>query len=280
MLAASTPQDERLSKADHLHAAAEHLEAAGFHADAERFRKTESEERAHRAADSTQIVVHVRMLEFSRSELSNLDSEKYGGSKGTSVLKLLEKSQDRQGKPGDFVVAANVDAKLQSLIEDLRKDHRVDVLYEPDLCVCAGRPASLLVGGSIGYQEKDADGKDVTKFKDYGTSVDVVAQIVAKDQIHLDLRIRKSEPDAALAVGTLPAFHTRELETGINVGSGSTCALYGGIEQRPLPASPLSSFGEMLGLSSGPKTVDEIELLVTVKAEIVPKEAAKPSVTR
>ena len=284
------------TKAEHLRLAAAHLEAAGLKEEAQRVRQRAAKEPSHTTVAARQpILVELRMLELPWTKLDKLSSERYGGSKGMSVMELLSKLQSACADPRSPTFSASLDPnKLLSLIEALRKDHLVEPLAEPSLVVVPGRSASVFVGGELGYSWKDPQGKEVTMFKEYGTRADVVALLVSGDRIHLDLRLRKSELDEAHStqVGDqkVPALKTREIETGVDVHSGQTVALVGAVEQRmPVVASPPGAAGNKPDAGSAPgrarTDVEEFQTLVLVKAEIVTKSiadaaAAKPAARR
>ena len=119
-------------------------------------------------------------------------------------MALLSKLQSAGAAPGSPTFPLSSDAKLVSLIEALRKDGLVKVLAEPTLITMSGRPAYMLVGGEFPYPDKDLQGKEVAAFKEYGTRFDVVPLIVSSDRIHLDFRLRVSEPDIAHGVQIAP----------------------------------------------------------------------------
>ncbi len=87
--ARSSPGPANETKAEHLHIAAEHLEAAGCTEEAKRVRQMEAEERSH--STGAFVVVDLRMIEFRPAKLAEISSERYGGTKGISVLDLLTK---------------------------------------------------------------------------------------------------------------------------------------------------------------------------------------------
>jgi hypothetical protein len=282
-----------LSKADHLRIAAEHLDSAGMPDEAERFRKLEAaEERAHRGAETAKIFVHIQMLEFSPKELSKLDSQCYSGSKGTSVMELIAKLQKASSPPGPSDNVLRLPAPIggspaqvaisgptfRSLIKALCKDRNIRVRADPDLIVTSGRPTYILEGGEIGYRTKDAEGKDVIGFKEYGTRVDLLAVRLSGDRIHLDCRLRLSEVDKENSINGIPALKSREVETGVEVRSGETIAIGGLIESRGrvVPARPAASDKpEKSGdRKEAHRVTEEIESLFMVTAEIVTASSA------
>jgi Flp pilus assembly secretin CpaC len=290
-----------LSKSDHLDVAAEHLEAAGLKDEAQQFRQDKAEERAHRRSETAQIVAHVRMLEFSHTELSELDSQPYGGNKGTSVMELLAKLNNRLSLPGaDNVLrlpaptggnaarAASSGPTFRSLIKALCKEGHMHTRAEPDLMATFGRPTYILDGGEIGYRTKDADGKETVSFKEYGTRVDLLAVRLPSGRIHLDCRLRVSEPDAENSVDGIPAVRSREVETGVEFKSGETIVIGGLREARTRVVAAPPAAGDKPEKSGRPKELhitEEIETMFMVTADLVTEGSAdtanaKPTVQR
>jgi len=281
---ASTAQADRasppalLSKADHLRIAAEHLEAAALKEEAQRVRQIAAKEASRPATAFPQFVrVDLHMLELPQTRLGKLNSERYGGSKDVSVMALLSKLQSVGAAPGRPALLPAPDSKLLSLIEALRRDGLVKVLAEPTMITSPDRPAYMHVGGELPYPEKDIQGKEVVAFKEYGTRFDVLPQIVSSDRIHLDLRLRVSEPDNANGVQVgdqkIPALNTRETEVGLDLRPGQTIALGGLVEQRTRAAGPAAVTGDKRradgACGEAGAVVEEFQLFVLVKAELV-----------
>ncbi len=281
-----------LSKADHLRIAAEHLEAAGLKEEAQRVRQIAAKEASHPATACPQFVqVDVQMLELSQTRLGKLSSERYGGSKDMSVMELLSKLQSGGAAPGNPTLSPSSNSKLLSLIEALRKDGLVKVLSEPSLMTVPDRSAYMLVGGEFPYPDKDVQGKAVASFKEYGTRLDVLAQIISGDRIHLDFRLRVSERDDVHGVQVgdekIPALTSREMEAGLDLRPGQTIVLGGLVERRMPAAAPAAAADDKRNASGvfGEAVAEKFQLVVLLKAELVPKgmlenAAVKPAIPR
>ena len=216
-----------------------------------------AEEEAHPTTPPPQmVVVNLHMLEFSRTELGKLDSEPYGGSKDMSVLELLTELRAPGGKQGE---TASADPKLLSLVEALRKDDLMLVVAQPSVMTLSDWPVYIRLGGHIDYPVKDSQGIEVTKTLEYGLQSDVTPHVESTERIHLDFRLCKSELDEAHSVQVgdqkIPALIAREVEAGVDLRSGQTLVVNGGVPRRTRE-SP---------------AVDEFSTLVLVKAEIVTK---------
>ena len=168
------------------------------------------------------------------------------------------------------------------------------MLSEPDLVVSPGRPASLFVGGELAYRAKDIQGRYVTGVKEYGTRVDLIANLVSSESIHLDLRFRVSEPEDANAghviSETVPVVSRTGIETATDVRPGQTVVLCGSYvtTTQAVASPPAAVSGKPAGNRDRTDVctvVEELETLVLVKAEIVKKGTtdvakAKPAVWR
>ncbi len=260
------------SKADHLRIAADHLEAAGRSDEAKRIRQLDIQEQSK--SESAQILVNLRMFELPLNKLAEVDSARYGGAKGMSVLDWLKKLQSTGKLPGIDGVLPSLDPKLIALIEALRKDRLVWLRSEPNLIVTSGRPAYVQVGGEIGYRVKGADRKETVEHKEYGTRADVVAILLPGGRIHLDARLRVSELDPDHSVGTgkdaIPAIKGREIESGVDLRSGQTASIGGLVEQRTCPVGAKSQeTNDKSGATKEVRHVTEaVEMVVLLKAEL------------
>src|SRR5208283_1516914 len=107
------------------------------------------------------------------------------------------------------------------------------LVSEPDLVAISGRPAYMLVGGELGYTVQNGTTGPVSGFKEYGTRLDFVPLVLGNGRMHIDVRARVSEPDAAnTSAGGVPSITTREVETGVELRAGQTLAIAGLIQQR------------------------------------------------
>jgi hypothetical protein len=215
---------------------------------------------------SSFVLSHFHVVEVSLTKCCNVSSEKYGGSKDTNVAELLANLQSAQGASAtrnDQRLSESPHDRLAKLIEALCKDSLATSLAAPNLLCASGRPAHLLVGGEIPCRTKDAQGNEVVNFKEYGTRADVVAQFVSGDRIHLDLRIRLSEPDAANSLRNgetnIPALKVREMETALEFHPGQTFVLDGGVEKRKEVIN-----SERKGVHA---VINRVQMFVLVRAE-------------
>ena len=136
----------------------------------------------------------------------------------------------------------------------------------PLICWSAARSATqvtnALSGTSVGLKE-------------YGTRLDFVPIVLGNGRMHIDVRARVSEPDAANSTDGIPSLTTREVETGVELRAGQTLAIAGLIATARVEASnhglPWISEIPYLGVPfrSVSHQTNEVELIVLVTPEIV-----------
>jgi pilus assembly protein CpaC len=232
-----------------------------------------------------QTNLHVKVVEVSRSKMRQMGfdfSHTNGGNLFMSGVSGLLSSSNTFGAPTGapdgalkFAVLPNGgQTAFYGVLQALRTDNLGKIMSEPDLVAISGRPAYILVGGEIGYQTSSGLTGNVVGFKEYGTRLDFVPIVLGNGRIHLDIKSRVSQPDAANSVGGIPALATRETETGVEMRSGQTFAIAGLVEYRDeatntgLPwVSELPYVGAAFRNVS--HSINEVELLVLVTPELV-----------
>jgi pilus assembly protein CpaC len=238
-----------------------------------------------RVSGAQQAVLHVKVIEVSRTKLRNMGFDWAQLSSGGNVVwsgvngLLSTASGTPFGGPGaapDNTFKFNIGGAnaFYGVLNALRQDSLAKLLSEPDLVAISGRPGYILVGGEIGYQTTNAVTGTTVGFKEYGTRLDFVPVVLGNGRLHIDLRSRVSEPDAANSINGIPAIKSREVETGVELRAGQTLAIAGLIEQRSeasISGYPWISEVPYLGVpfSSKSHTTNEVELLVLITPQIV-----------
>jgi type II secretory pathway component GspD/PulD (secretin) len=272
--AAASDPDAALSKLDHLRLAARHLQAAGLSQETEHVRQIAAKEAAKERANSKNesIIVQLGMFEVSLTKLGHVNSEKYGGSKDMTLSQFLSKLQASLGADADAKgPSSQSDDRLWTLFQALHKDGLASVRAQPTVMTIPGQPASIFVGGQIGYQTKDADGKDITMFKEYGTRANVLTSFASDGRIHLDVGLRVSQlvpaSSAQVEKNSVPAITASGVKSDLDLRSGQTVLLGGLAEQRT----------EYVAVQPDGVRQDtnRVQTFVLVKAEIATKEAAQ-----
>jgi len=210
----------------HLLQAAAHLQAAGHKEDAERVRReAEQEKQALLArlakseaeaawitgpAGPAKVVVHIRMMEVSRTKLQRL---------GLDFAKLR----------GVDVIQAGpcwLDA-----LESHERGNLGKVLAEPTLTCVSGQPAMFQIGGQFPITIPGNAENVSIDYRPYGTQIDVLPQVLGNGRIRLELRLKVSELDAthSVVVGStsVPGVTTREMETGVEMAAGQALVISG-----------------------------------------------------
>jgi Flp pilus assembly secretin CpaC len=211
------------------------------------------------------VITELHVVEVSLTKLGETKAERYGGPKDMTVAELLSDLQSAHRantKDKGPERASPAGEKLAALVETLSKDCFAASLAQPHLLTISGRPGYLLVGGELPCRTKDAQGNEVISFKEYGTRADVVANAQSGERIHLDLRVRISQPDGAYA--DMPVLKVREMETALELRPGQTVALDGGIERRQ--EAVIGANNEVHEISN------RVQMFVLVRASIVEKD--------
>jgi pilus assembly protein CpaC len=238
-----------------------------------------------------QVLLHVKLMEVSRTKLRNLGFDFANISDGSIAMSGISGLLSETLTP-PVTLNANVNPAFMfsifknggnqaffGVLEALRQDGLSKILTEPTLVVTSGRPAYLLSGGEIGYQVSSGLSGTTVGFKEYGTRVDFVPLVLGNGKIHLDVRPSVSELDAANSIQGIPALKTRVVETGVEMEAGQTLAI-GGLVERITDATvqgfPWLSDIPVLGalFRSVHEETNEIELLILVTPEFA--EAMDP----
>jgi len=241
-----------------------------------------------RVSGAQQGLLHVKVYEVSRTKLRNMGFDwatvTSGGNvffSGVSGL-LTTATAAAPGQPATFAAPDNLFKfsiaganAFYGVLNAMRQDGLSKLLSEPDLVAISGRPAYMLVGGELGYTVQNGTTGPVSGFKEYGTRLDFVPLVLGNGRMHIDVRARVSEPDAAnTSAGGVPSITTREVETGVELRAGQTLAIAGLIQQRVeannqgIPwISEIPYLGFAFRMVS--HQTNEIELLIMVTPEIV-----------
>ncbi len=109
-------------------------------------------------------------------------------------------------------------------------------LARPVLLTREGEKATFLAGGEIPLPTSrtgTSGGADIRiDFKPYGILFHATPRRRANDTIWLDLLLEVSEVDEASAVGGVPGFRTRKVETKIALREAQTCVFTGLVQNR------------------------------------------------
>jgi len=112
-------------------------------------------------------------------------------------------------------------------IEALRTLGVAKILSEPTLTTVSGRPARIVSGGEIPFEQAAGLGATSIQFKPYGTIVDFVPIVQDTGKIRLEVRAEVSEPDYSQAINDNPPLITRSVDTAADLMSGQTMVVAG-----------------------------------------------------
>jgi pilus assembly protein CpaC len=238
-----------------------------------------------RVSGAQQAILHVKVIEVSRTKLRQMGFDwaqlsSNGNLVWSGVNGLLSTAAGAPfGGPGaapDNTFKFNIGSAnaFFGVLNALRQDSLAKLVSEPDLTAISGRTAYVLEGGEIGYQTTNAVTGTTVGFKEYGTRLDFVPVVLGNGRLHIDVRSRVSEIDAANSINGIPALKSREVETGVELRAGQTLAIAGLLEQKTeasVSGLPWISEIPYLGVPFSTKTfqTNEVELLVLITPQIV-----------
>ncbi len=242
-----------------------------------------------------QVLLHVKVMEVSRTKLRNLgfDFSQISGNNfvvsGVSGLISTVASSTlartgatlpstSAGGPTFLFNILDDGNAFFGVLEALRQDNLMKVLAEPNLVTVSGRPARFLSGGEFPILVPQSLGTTSIEYKSFGTELDFVPIVLGNGRIRLEVRPRVSEIDNTRSVTTnsitVPGLRTREVETGVEMQAGQTLAIAGLVqsrveaENRGLPwVSEVPYLGALFRRVHHQR--NEVELLIMVTPELV-----------
>lgn len=191
----------------------------------------------------TEIVLQVQVIELSRTKMRDLGGEFENALQTTDAA-------DRK--------------KVAEVVSLLKRKKALKVLAEPALLVSDGRPAHFFNGGQVSVPVTRADGSKTVEGRKIGTQIDLVANHVGGEWIHLNFRATTSELDPALSGAiektAVPGLRSREIDTALEMKLGQTAILGGGAEGKVVTVV------NWVGLPV--ETVQEVETLFLVTPQL------------
>ncbi|MFH1919500.1 MAG: hypothetical protein ABIP48_06390, partial [Planctomycetota bacterium] len=224
-----------------------------------------------------QVMLHVKVMEISRTKLRNLGFDwsiiTNGGLFTSGGSGLVDAAS------GLIVGSPNIrfdvlgDTDLFGVVEALRQDNLAKLLAEPTLVAISGRPAKFHVGGEFTIVPQGLAAAQPIQIE-YGTTVDFVAVVLGNGRIRLEVRPEVSQLDRTLTVDNIPALLTRKVDTGVEMQAGQTLAIAGLVQnriestRRGIPwVSDVPYVGALFRRVE--ERNNEIELLIFVTPELV-----------
>jgi pilus assembly protein CpaC len=238
---------------------------------------------------SSQILLHVRFAEVSRSALNSL------GNQIVDVLNPHEASTDgdwRGSTDSDGVVELsliNSTSHLRTVIKALRETGDYMSLAEPTLLALDGEQASFLAGGEFPFptvQGANQSNAVSIEWREFGVRLNFTPTVTNFGNIRLAIAPEVSSLDFSQGLSIsgfeMPAILSRRAETQVELREGQSLAIAGLLDrsmQENIRKIPILGDIPILGMLF--KSKDErqqlTELLVIVSPEIVqPSDAAPP----
>jgi len=240
-------------------------------------------------AGTQQVLLHVKVMEVSRTKLRSLGFDFAQITNGSlvysSVSGLIGAVTQSSGvntiaTSGNQTLTFRIaegNSTFFGVLRALRQDNLMKVLAEPTLVTVSGRPAFFQVGGEIPILVPESLGTVAIEYKKYGTQIDFVPIVLGNGRIRLEVKPRVSEIDPTRSVTinstTVPGMRVREVETGVEMVAGQTLAIAGLVQNR-VDAShrgfPVLADVPYLGAAfrSVQEENNEIELMIMVTPEL------------
>lgn len=192
-----------------------------------------------------QVMIEARIVE------ANVDYDKSVGVRWGGLLRNkghwsgggVGKSPSGEGEPPDsspFVDLGVVNASFglgiafitDNVLLDLEltameKGGNGEVISQPKVVTSNKETARILKGTEIPYQEATAEGATSVSFKEASLSLEVTPQITPDDQVIMEVRVTKDEPDYLNKLNDVPPIKKNEVTAKVLVRDGETIVLGG-----------------------------------------------------
>lgn len=233
------------------------------------------------------VLLHVRMMEVSRSKLrqlgfdwANINGDDFVVQSVSGIIAAVDPLAQVATAGGDTVRLGIVSGSntFFGFLEALRRNNMVKVLANPTIVTTSGRPAAFNVGGEFPILVPGGLGTTTVEYKQFGTRVDFVPIVLGNGNLRLEVRPQISEVDTARSVSvgnvTVPGLRDRWVDTAVEMKPGQTLALAGLVQERietenkGIPwLADLPWAGALFRRVQ--EQINEIELLIMVTPELV-----------
>jgi pilus assembly protein CpaC len=184
------------------------------------------------------ILLHVKVLEVSRTKLRNLGFDWAQLSSG--IVQSVSGTLPAVASGGAisplmpagtstlrFGIAPG--STFTGFLEALRENDLARLMAEPTLVTLDGRPATFNVGGIVPIPVNQALGVTTVTYRPFGTQIDFVPIILGNGMVRLEVRPDITEIDPSLRdqVTGVPGFRQRSADTAVELRAGQTLAIAG-----------------------------------------------------
>lgn len=109
----------------------------------------------------------------------------------------------------------------------MEKGGNGEVISQPKVVTSNKETARILKGTEIPYQEATSEGATSVSFKEASLSLEVAPQITPDDQVIMEVRVTKDEPDYLNKLNDVPPIKKNEVNAKVLVRDGETIVLGG-----------------------------------------------------
>ena len=235
----SEQADVRTSdKVAHLRRAVQHLTAAErpalarrvareaeFEEKLEQIRRLQAEVQKLRVTSTTEqaVILQLKIMELQVTKMRKLGLD-FQFASGSGFEQITGEVTDKLGA-------------FNGLIDALRQHELVRVLAEPTMVTVSGRPATFQSKGEFPIVVPRNRGKQAVEYRQFGTRVDCMAEVMDSGRIRLQLCPTISEIDTSRSVtiqgSPVPALRTRSVDTAVEMEAGQTLILSGMTQSGP-----------------------------------------------
>ncbi len=129
------------------------------------------------------------------------------------------------GTLGLSILGSNVLVDME--ISAMQAEGLGEIISSPRVLTANGQAAYIKQGKEIPYQEASSSGATTTSFKEAVLQTVVTPQITPNNNVIMDIKVQKDEPDWTRSVNGVPPLDKREVNTKVQVNNGETVVLGG-----------------------------------------------------
>ncbi|MEW6445264.1 MAG: type IV pilus secretin PilQ [Pseudomonadota bacterium] len=134
-------------------------------------------------------------------------------------------SGNAAGSLGLAILGSNVLIDLE--LSALQSEGKGEVVSSPRVITANGQKATIKQGKEIPYLEQTSSGATNVAFKEAVLATEVTPQITPNNNVIMDIKVQKDEPDFTRLVNGVPPIDKREVVTKVQVKNGETVVLGG-----------------------------------------------------
>ncbi|MFZ5512923.1 MAG: type IV pilus secretin PilQ [Pseudomonadota bacterium] len=129
------------------------------------------------------------------------------------------------GSLGLAVLGSNVLVDLE--LQALQVEGKGEIVSSPRVITANGQKATIKQGKEIPYLEQTSSGATNIEFKEAVLATEVTPQITPNNDVIMDIKVQKDEPDFTRSINGVPPIDKREVNTKVQVQNGETVVLGG-----------------------------------------------------